>query len=66
MSGGPSRQRGQRESPRRSSDFPPDSIVVDDIAKGWPAILASLKSLLETGQALTIPFEAMNIEMPKE
>ena len=24
------------------------------IASGWPAILSSLKSLLETGQALTI------------
>ncbi len=43
--------------------FPPGSVVVDSISKGWPAILASLKSLLETGEALVIPFEAMAIDM---
>ena len=46
-------------------DFQPGSVVIDGISKGWPAILASLKSLLETGHALNVPFEAMNIEMPK-
>ena len=44
-------------------DFPPGSVVIDGISKGWPAILSSLKSLLETGSVLNVPFEAMNIEM---
>jgi uncharacterized protein YndB with AHSA1/START domain len=46
-------------------DFAPDSLMLVSIAKGWPAILAGLKSLLETGKALTVPFEAMNIDLPK-
>jgi uncharacterized protein YndB with AHSA1/START domain len=41
--------------------FAPDTVVIGDISKGWPAILASLKSLLEKGEALAIPFEAMKI-----
>ena len=41
--------------------FAPDTVVIGDISKGWPAILASLKSLLEKGDALVIPFEAMKI-----
>jgi hypothetical protein len=32
------------------------------VTKGWPAILASLKSLVETGTALAIPFAALGIE----
>jgi uncharacterized protein YndB with AHSA1/START domain len=32
------------------------------ISKGWPAILSSLKSLLETGEPLQIPFEALKME----
>ena len=47
-------------------DFAPDSLTLGAISKGWPAILAGLKSLLETGNALSIPFEAMKIELPKE
>jgi uncharacterized protein YndB with AHSA1/START domain len=43
-------------------DFAPDSVVIDGISKGWPAILASLKSLLERGEPLVIPFEAMKID----
>jgi uncharacterized protein YndB with AHSA1/START domain len=43
--------------------FPAGSVVVSDVSKGWPALLASLKSLLETGEPLVIPFEAMNIDM---
>ncbi len=43
-------------------DFLPDSVVLDGISKGWPAILSSLKSMLETGQALTIPFKALGFE----
>ena len=42
-------------------DFAPDSIVLDGISKGWPAIMSSLKSLLETGTALAIPVEALAI-----
>jgi uncharacterized protein YndB with AHSA1/START domain len=38
-----------------------DRPISDDILSGgragWPAILSSLKSLLETGQALTIPMQ---------
>jgi hypothetical protein len=34
--------------------FADESVVVDGISKGWPAILSSLKSLLETGEALVI------------
>ncbi len=33
-------------------DFPPDSQLFERISRGWPAILSSLKSLLETGRAL--------------
>jgi uncharacterized protein YndB with AHSA1/START domain len=30
----------------------PDSKLIDGVSNGWPAILASLKSLLETGEPL--------------
>jgi uncharacterized protein YndB with AHSA1/START domain len=42
-------------------DFAPDSVVIENVSKGWPAILASLKSLLERDEPLVIPFEAMDI-----
>jgi uncharacterized protein YndB with AHSA1/START domain len=29
------------------------------ISKGWPAILSGLKSLLETGRPIDVPYEAM-------
>ena len=32
------------------------------ISKGWPAILSSLKSMLETGQPLDIPRAAIKLE----
>ena len=38
------------------------SKLLDGISRGWPAILASLKSLLETGTALAIPIAALGIE----
>jgi uncharacterized protein YndB with AHSA1/START domain len=41
--------------------FADDSVVHDGISKGWPAILSSLKSLLETGKPLDIPFGALEI-----
>jgi len=31
----------------------PDSKFIDAVSNGWPMILASLKSLLETGESLT-------------
>lgn len=42
--------------------FADGSKLLDGISKGWPAILSNLKSLLESGQALTIPLAALNIE----
>jgi uncharacterized protein YndB with AHSA1/START domain/DNA-binding transcriptional ArsR family regulator len=36
-------------------DFDPGSSVLDGIQHGWPAILASLKTLLETGEPLPRP-----------
>jgi uncharacterized protein YndB with AHSA1/START domain len=38
------------------------SKLLDGISKGWPAIISSLKSLLETGTALAIPTSALRIE----
>src|SRR5882757_4521110 len=38
------------------------SKLLDGISKGWPAILSSLKSLLESGTALAIPVSALGIE----
>jgi uncharacterized protein YndB with AHSA1/START domain len=43
-------------------DFEDGSVILDGISKGWPAILSSLKSLLETGAALAIPPSALAIE----
>ena len=43
-------------------DFAEASVILDGISKGWPAILSSLKSLLETGTPLMIPFGALHIE----
>lgn len=34
-------------------DFKPGSDMVDKVAGGWPRVLSSLKSFLETGKALT-------------
>jgi uncharacterized protein YndB with AHSA1/START domain/DNA-binding transcriptional ArsR family regulator len=38
-------------------DFVPDSEMLKGVSGGWPAILASLKTLLETGDALRMPDE---------
>src|SRR5258708_4569803 len=43
-------------------DFAEGSIVVDGISKGWPAIMSSLKSMLESGTPLIIPVSALRIE----
>ena len=47
-------------------DFAENSVILDGISKGWPAIMSSLKSLLETGQPLIIPFDALSIEALEE
>lgn len=43
-------------------DFEEGSVILDGISKGWPAILSSLKSLLESGTALEIPLSSLGIE----
>jgi uncharacterized protein YndB with AHSA1/START domain len=43
-------------------DFAEGSVIIDGISKGWPAILSSLKSLLETGTPLVIPLDALFID----
>jgi uncharacterized protein YndB with AHSA1/START domain len=42
--------------------FAEGSKMLDGISRGWPAILSSLKSLLESGEALEIPVSALGIE----
>ncbi|MGL3213334.1 SRPBCC family protein [Bradyrhizobium sp. BR 1433] len=42
--------------------FGAGSKLLDGISKGWPAILSGLKSLLETGKAVTIPPAALGID----
>ena len=42
--------------------FVEDGKFYAGISKGWPAILSSLKSILETGKPLKIPFEALKME----
>ena len=32
--------------------FGPDSVVLESISLGWPSVLSSLKTLLETGSPL--------------
>jgi uncharacterized protein YndB with AHSA1/START domain len=43
-------------------NFAEGSKLLDGISRGWPAILSSLKSLLESGTALAIPIAALGIE----
>jgi uncharacterized protein YndB with AHSA1/START domain len=43
-------------------DFAEGSVIIDGISKGWPAIMSSLKSMLESGAPLIIPFGALHIE----
>ncbi|NNH72555.1 metalloregulator ArsR/SmtB family transcription factor [Nocardia uniformis] len=38
--------------------FGPDSVMLDGVRNGWPAILSSLKTLLETGATLPEPESA--------
>jgi hypothetical protein len=34
--------------------FEPGSAVLAGVTQGWPGVIASLKSLLETGEPLTL------------
>ena len=43
-------------------EFEPKSRVLDDCRTGWPAILSSLKSLVETGEPLAISSAAAAVE----
>jgi uncharacterized protein YndB with AHSA1/START domain len=42
-------------------DFDSGSVLLDGISKGWPAIMSSLKSMLESGTALAIPLSSLGI-----
>jgi len=42
--------------------FAEGSKMLPAISRGWPAILSSLKSVLETGQPLEIPYAALKLE----
>jgi len=42
--------------------FAEGSKLLDGISKGWPAIMSSLKSLLERSTPLAIPVSALGIE----
>jgi Activator of Hsp90 ATPase homolog 1-like protein len=42
--------------------FAEGSKFLEGISKGWPAILSSLKSILETGQPLEIPYAALKLD----
>lgn len=35
-------------------DFDPGSVILEGVSQGWPAILASLKTMLETGKPLAL------------
>lgn len=43
-------------------DFDPGSIVAQMVSKGWPQVVSSLKSLLETGEPLPINSDAARRE----
>jgi uncharacterized protein YndB with AHSA1/START domain len=42
--------------------FDAGSKMLPAIAKGWPAILSNLKSMLETGRTLEVPLAALKME----
>src|SRR3984893_7724181 len=42
--------------------FAEGSKLLDGVSKGWPAILSTLKSMLERDTALAIPVSALGIE----
>ena len=46
--------------------FAEGSKLLDGISRGWPAIISSLKSLLESGKALEVPVSALGIRVCHE
>ena len=42
--------------------FGEGSLMLQGVSRGWPAILSSLKSLLETGKPLEIPYAAFKTD----
>ena len=42
--------------------FDAGSKMLPAVSKGWPAILSNLKSMLETGRTLEVPFAALKME----
>ena len=42
--------------------FVDGSDLLDGISRGWPAIMSSLKSLLERGRPLDVPLAALDLE----
>ena len=46
----------------QAHDRPIDDDILSGGRQGWPAILSSLKSMLESGTALAIPPSALGIE----
>ena len=42
-------------------DFEPGSILVEGVSGGWPVIIASLKTLLETGETLSVQPESESV-----
>ncbi|MGH6682476.1 MAG: SRPBCC family protein [Pseudolabrys sp.] len=49
-------QRDQVKLTLTHDDFAPDSKVFASISNGWPLVLSSLKSYLETGKVLYAPW----------
>lgn len=46
--------RGATKLTVTHDNFPPDSKVLPGISSGWPAILSSMKTYLESGAAMTM------------
>jgi uncharacterized protein YndB with AHSA1/START domain len=47
-------------------DFKPDSAMAPKVARGWPSVLSSLKSFLETGKGINIHSCQSSKEKPAE
>jgi hypothetical protein len=53
---GSGRARIRALPPVIHDDFEPGSLLLENVSQGWPAILANLKTLLETGDTLPAEF----------
>jgi uncharacterized protein YndB with AHSA1/START domain len=47
------------------TDLEPDSKMLQGISRGWPLVLSSLKSLLETGEPMPGTTKRMDVKGPK-